>query len=117
MGHVITVTAGSKSIVADAALLHVDSTIVSDEYLDVKSKYPRTINFGTRDISKRRVSGLQLVESDDWKGRVIVKSNYNNNAAMESLHNERAERQGLKLPHPGVMRGPPYRLLNSIAQV
>ena len=110
MGHKVDLARGPKPLEGDVALLHVDSTIVEQEYLELERHYPRTINFRTGDISKRRISRLVVAKGDPWAGPVMVKSNYNNNAFMEDLHNQGAARMGLPLPHPGVTKGGAYRV-------
>jgi hypothetical protein len=56
-GHSAEVISGvSDRIEADAAVLHVDATIVPPEYLDFAGRFPFCLNIGATDISKRRVS-------------------------------------------------------------
>jgi hypothetical protein len=117
MGHTIRIVRGPIPGVGDAALYHVDATIPAQEYLDLERHYARTINFRTGDISKREISGLILARDDPWGGPVIVKCNYNNRAIIEDLHNRRAARMGLPLPHPGVTRGDEYRVLEALSEV
>jgi hypothetical protein len=117
MGHKVELARGSKPLEGDVALLHVDSTIVEQKYLDLERHYGRTINFRTGDISKRKISKLVLAKGDTWAGPVMVKSNYNNNAFMEDLHNQGAARIGRPLPHPGVTKGGTYQVLESLADV
>jgi hypothetical protein len=117
MGHDMVVVGGPTPISADAALYHVDATLAPKEYVDLARHYPIAINFRTGDISKRRVSQLLLARGDEWAGPVIVKSNYNNRAMVEDIHNLRATRAGRPLPHPGVAKGGEYRVLDSIAEV
>lgn len=117
MGHSCVIARGTQTPPGDAALLHVDSTIVDEKYLQLRKKYPVTINFETADISKRRISRLILNKSDLWCGQVIVKSNYNNNALMEELHNKGAARVGRPLPHPDIVKSSPYRVLDSLEMV
>lgn len=117
MGHTCRVVRGARLISGDAALLHVDATIVADEYLQLGAHYPRTINFGTGDISKRNISRLLVASKGDWNGPVLVKSNFNNNALLEEIHNAKAARAGQPLPHPGVAKGPPYQLFDSAEEV
>lgn len=117
MGHGSRIARGPNRVSGDAALLHVDSTMVDDEYLRLGSSYSKAINFRTGNISKRKVSRLLLAKGDDWDGSVVIKSNYNNNALMEHLHNRRARSQGRPPPHPGLRKGAPYRVLDSLAQV
>lgn len=117
MGHECRIVQGPRALDGDAALLHVDVTVVGEEYIQLGSHYGRTINFATGDISKRNVSRIMVTPSDSWGGPVVVKSNYNNNGLLEQMHNRRAARQGLPLPHPDVPRGEPYRLFDSMADV
>ena len=117
LGHSVEVSRGARAPKGDAALLHVDSTIVEPEYLEIGRNYSRTINFGTGDISKRAISRLLLAKGDAWDGPVMIKANLNNNGAMEELHNRGAAKLGLALPHPGVSKGADYRVLDSISEV
>ncbi len=117
MGHKCLIAKGPQLVEADAAILHVDSTIVSEEYLRLAKNYPIAINFGTSDISKRLISSLLLHNDSDWRGQVIVKSNYNNNALMEDLHNRAAARRGRPEPHPGIAQGEPYKVYDDVRSV
>ena len=117
MGHSVHVSRGPEPAEGDAALLHVDSTIVEQPYLDLGRHYRRTINFGTGDISKRATSMLLLAKGDSWNGPVMVKSNLNNGATMEDHHNREAARLGLPPPHPGIVKAESYRVLDSLAEV
>ncbi|MDX2221077.1 MAG: hypothetical protein SF172_18830 [Burkholderiales bacterium] len=63
---------------ADLAVLHVDLTTVPQAYVEMASRYPRTINLGVTDISKRGFRGDDVLTRDSsWPGRVIVKTNAN----------------------------------------
>lgn len=117
MGHICRVVRGPRPIGGDAALLHVDATFVDEEYLQLAAHYSRTINFGTGDISKRKISRLLVARHEAWDGPVLVKSNYNNNGLLEQMHNERAARAGQPLPHPNIRKSQPYELFDSIAEV
>jgi len=117
MGHTVRIVRGPKAPGGDAALYHVDSTIAQQEYLALANQYPRTINFRTGDISKRKISRLLLSKGDGWDGPVIVKADFNNRAIIETLHNRRASIRNLPPPHPGVNRSANYRVLDSIAEV
>jgi hypothetical protein len=117
LGHKVRVSRGPHPESGDVALLHVDSTLVEQEYLDLASRYPRAINFGTGDISKRTVSRLLLAKGDSWDGPVIVKANFNNRAIVEDLHNQRAAKANKPPPHPGIAPGDPYEVLDSLAVV
>ena len=110
LGHTWVVSRGPRPPSGDVALLHVDATIVAEEYLAVASRYAGTINFGCRDISKRTVSRSLLAKGDDWEGKVIVKGNLNAGGFMEVNHNEIAVRFGFPPPHPEATRSPPYQV-------
>jgi hypothetical protein len=116
-GHRWVVSNGPNPLPGDAAFLHVDCTYVDDEYLALATHYPRTINFGTGDISKRTVSRLQVAEKDDWAGKVMIKPNLNCGGLSEKMHNHRAQRAGHVQPHPPVPDKLPYCVVGSIRNV
>jgi len=62
---------------ADVLFLHVDRTVVPDEFLQLASRYPVAVNGRARDISRRLYSTARLSESDGYAGPVIVKTNAN----------------------------------------
>jgi len=111
MGHDCHVTTGPKPHPGDIALLHVDASVVPEEYLALAAHYEATINFAATDITKRRISSLRLAPGDDWSGPVIVKSNLNSEGKPEVAHNRLAEIRKRAMPHPGAMRTP-YRIFN-----
>jgi hypothetical protein len=114
LGHSWVVARGPKPVAGDIALLHVDSTVVEDEYLALQPHYAGTINFGVIDISKRKISRQLLAPGDDWAGPVIVKANLNCGGQMEQLHNRRARRRGVPEPHPGTQECSDYRVLDRL---
>ena len=67
----------AKSPRADLALLHVDRTVVPDEYIEALGRYPVVINGATRDIGKRVISANLVGPYDDYRGPAIVKTNAN----------------------------------------
>ena len=117
LGHSGQETRGPNPVSGDAALLHVDATVVDDDYLALASRYERTINFGTGDISKARISRLRLAPGDRWDGQVIVKAHLNAGGNMEHNHNKFAERRRKPLPHPGVEKIERYQVLQHIDAV
>lgn len=62
---------------ADAAVQHVNLTVVPEEYLRLLDRYPVAVNRGTVDISKRATSENLVGPADDYPGPVIVKTNLN----------------------------------------
>jgi hypothetical protein len=74
----VTVVRGVGTYVAaDAAVLHVDLTVVPPEYLEYMRQYPIALNGSVADISKRRISGHLVRRGDGYDGSVIVKTNCN----------------------------------------
>jgi len=62
---------------ADVLVLHVDLTVVPQEYLDFCARYPIVVNGRVRDISKRKISKNLLGPKDHYTGAVIVKADLN----------------------------------------
>lgn len=73
----IHVTAGCHHVPADLAFLHVDISVVPDEYLALGRRYAAAINHGARDILKTRISRHLLSRNDPYNGPVIVKTDAN----------------------------------------
>lgn len=77
-GHNVTYVFGVKRFVpADIVLVHVNLSVVPDEYIDFASRYPIVLNGRIRDILKSTISGNLVRPGDPWDGPVIVKSNLN----------------------------------------
>jgi hypothetical protein len=62
---------------ADLAILHVDLTVIPDEYLELGARYAHCLNLAVRDISKRRISRNLVTAADGYQGPVIVKTDLN----------------------------------------
>ena len=100
MGHVVLTHEGtSRPPEADAAILHVDCTLVPDEYVAAVRSYRVPINAATRDIGKRAVSEELVQPFDSWSGPVIVKTNANAGGLPEILHAQVALERG-EVPGP-----------------
>lgn len=102
---------------ADAALLHIDLTVIPPEAMDLAARYPVCLNRATRDIAKRKVSRNVLSRETDWPGEVIVKSDLNCAGLAEANLNHSARRKGLPLPYPAVPGKAVYRVLPSAGAV
>jgi hypothetical protein len=100
-GHRYRVMKEPRPVRADLAIMHTDSTFVDKEYLALADAFPRTINFGAADISKRNVSRSLLAKDTSWPGQVIVKSDLNYGGLVEVRRNREAQRRGLPEPYPG----------------
>lgn len=83
-GHRISVVAGLQAWPdADAALMHVDLSVVPQDYTIAAKRYPVVINGKALDIRKRMVSRHLLGNGDNWAGPVIIKTDLNNNGLAE----------------------------------
>lgn len=77
-GHAVTYLFGTRRFVpADLIFVHVDLSVVPDDYLDFASQYPIVVNGRIRDIRKSTTSRNLVRPGDAWEGRVIVKSDLN----------------------------------------
>jgi hypothetical protein len=77
---------------ADALFLHVDTTVLSAAYQSFSERFPIAINGAVRDISKRRISSQIIRRSDNYRGKVIVKTDLNCGGYQEK---RLARRKGL----------------------
>lgn len=82
----IHITAGPNYKPADVALLHVDTTVVADEYFDLSSRYPVVLNESVKDILKTTISRYLLKRNDSYQGPVIVKTNENYGGVNEFIN-------------------------------
>ena len=68
----------------DLAILHVDLTVIPEDYSGLAAHYPHCINAGVTDISKRRISRWLVSQDDAYDGPVMVKSDLNHEGNAES---------------------------------
>lgn len=114
LGHQIVYTdPGQKFQDADAAILHVDETVVPDEFLDLAKRYEVVINQNAKNISKRNVSSNLLTRDSTWAGPVIIKTDLNVAGAVEQRHRRALEPVNRQTPY----RETPYRVLDRLAEV
>jgi hypothetical protein len=77
-GHEVIYLFGvSKFVPADLVIVHVDLSVVPDEYLEFAKRYPIVLNGAVKDIRKSAFSDLLVRPGDPYDGRVIVKSDLN----------------------------------------
>jgi hypothetical protein len=77
-GHEVLIAHGLHALPeADMALLHVNLSVVPEEYAAAAARYPIVLNGRALDIRKRNVSRNTLTRDTDWTGPVIVKSDLN----------------------------------------
>ncbi len=72
-----------RQVPADLAILHVDLTIVPEDYLAFLRQYPRVVNGRVVDVSKRRISSNLVQPGDGYEGPVIVKTDLNYGGLQE----------------------------------
>jgi len=83
-GHEIVYVSGPGSFrPADAALLHVDLSVVPQFYVALGRRYPLLLNGRITDIRKRRVSQAVLKPGEAYDGPVVVKSDLNHGGRPE----------------------------------
>lgn len=77
-GHNVFILFGTKKYVpADLALLHVDLSVVPDEYIEFAQHYPIVLNGKVRDIRKSSFSNNIVEQNSTYDGKIIVKSDFN----------------------------------------
>jgi len=77
-GLIVTVQFGwDDRPTADLVIPHIDTTKIPPAAIAMFDHYPRVLNRGLTDISKRVVSANLLSPHDPWPGPVIVKTNAN----------------------------------------
>jgi hypothetical protein len=67
----------AERVDADAAIVHVDTTVRPEAYDRIADRYPLVVNAAVHDISKRRVSTQFLAPDSAYEGPVILKSDAN----------------------------------------
>jgi len=83
-GHEVLYMFGtSKFIPADLVVVHVDVSVVPENYLEFARQYPIALNGQVRDIRKSRFSENILGRDASYGGKVIVKSDLNYAGAPE----------------------------------
>ena len=117
-GHFVVVHTGPKEPPpADIAILHVDLTVVPQEYMKWLSRYPKVVNGATGDLRRRRYSRLLVTRDAAWDGPVIVKTDANCGGLPElQWERERARLAG-RPPLPTRHIPGPYPIFDSKARV
>jgi hypothetical protein len=80
---VVTLYGVDEFVPADALIVHVDLSVVPDEYLEFASRYPVVLNGRVKDIRKRAISRHLVTRGGSYRGPVIVKSDLNFAGASE----------------------------------
>jgi hypothetical protein len=74
-----------KFVPADILLIHVDLSVVPDEYLEFASRYPIALNRAAKDIRKSLISVNLVRPGDSYSGKVIVKTDLNYGGSPERI--------------------------------
>jgi hypothetical protein len=101
-GHRVIVHHGpGEPPAGDVAVLHLDLTVIPDDYRRLIGRYRRVVNGAVLDISKRRISAHLLHPQSDWAGQVIVKTDANAGGQPEHALFQRGQALGLPntIPH------------------
>jgi hypothetical protein len=84
-GHTVTHLFGIRTFTpADLIVVHVDLSVVPDDYIAFAAQYPIAVNGGVRDIRKSTFARNLLRPGDAYAGPVFVKSNLNYAGIPES---------------------------------
>jgi hypothetical protein len=115
-GHEILITRGATGLPdGDAAILHVNLSVVPEDYAAAAARYPIALNGKALDIRKRNVSRNIVAKDSDWTGPVIVKTDLNCGGLPEYLLDEQAKEMGK--PPLGARRPIDYKLVPRFADV
>lgn len=83
-GHeVVHLSGPSRFTPADVALLHVNLSVVPDDYVALGLRYPVLLNRSVVDTRKRRISQARLAPGETFAGPVIVKTDLNHGGVPE----------------------------------
>jgi hypothetical protein len=99
------------------AVLHINTTVVSEAYVALLQRYPRVVNGRVLDISKRLFSENIITVDDPWEGPVIVKTNANFGGLPEANARAAAAKLGRGSdipPTPLIRRYPVYPSLREV---
>ena len=120
-GHDITLAEGLGDWPdADAAIMHVDLSVIPTAYTEAAKRYPVVVNGAAVDVRKRLVSRNLVSRHDDWTGPVMVKTDLNYSGIPEKLAAERFRLDGQPAdlpPGPIVSTTRPYPVLRSASEV
>lgn len=124
MGINVHISDGRRYTPADAAILHVDTSVVGDEYLKLAARYPVAINGRVRSILKSSFSDHILKKDDTYPGRVIVKTDANYGGISEYLigmKNDNSKNPEMELTRPWrkreILMSQEYPVFDSIRDV
>jgi hypothetical protein len=104
-----------RFVPADLIIVHVDLSVVPEDYLDFARQYPIVINGEVANVRKSAVGQLHIARDSSYEGPVIVKTDLNYGGFPErSLLSESIVRRSLGKLGPDAPR---YRLYERIDAV
>ena len=106
--NVIYIYGVDKHVPADLIIVHIDFSIVPEEYLDYAANYPVALNGQLRNICKSDFSKGLLESDSSWEGGVIVKSNFNHGGIQEQIYSDT-----LRSPHVDLY----WRVISKIQRI
>ncbi len=100
---------------ADLAIVHLDLSVVPENYLAFANRYPIVLNGKVRDIRKSTFSTHLVRRGDAWRGPVIVKTERNYAGHPEAIRGlPRVDGKGLQ----PLFRSPlDYKIFSQIQKV
>lgn len=115
-GHEVLPMFGTQEFVpADLVIVHVDLSVVPEDYLAFAGRYPVALNGKVRDIRKSTFSSHLLRRGDSWRGPVIVKSERNYAGHPEVVRGvPRLDGGGLRPVFPSTLD---YKVFDRIQEV
>ena len=102
---------------SNIAILHIDASIIPDNYLEYASTFPICINKNVADITKKMVSGATIAGNANWPGPFIVKSNLNYYGIPESRMNDYAKLANKPAPFPAARINMEYTIYNTYSEI
>jgi len=90
-------------VATDLLISHVDLTVTPAEYLEFIERFPKVVNRGITDISKRNISNNLVTPGHDYTGQVIVKTNLNYGGLQEFIVDDLA---GKRTMYEGTIQRP-----------
>lgn len=94
MGYDVLTHCGTKNLPpADIVILHVDKTIVPDDYVECLLPYPAVLNRTVLNISKSLISRNTVSPEEDYSGPVIIKTNANFGGIREAREKHSARKK------------------------
>lgn len=114
-GHVVIHLFGTnRQVPADLLILHIDLSVVPDDYIVFAQMYPIALNINVKDIRKRTFSHHLLDPEDPWDGPVIIKSNLNHAGLPEIKRKLIGSDAGLHHSFGSPLDYPVYRHLRDV---